>query len=136
MGVFEFKGYTVESMNYERNHYFNTVSKKINLDPKLSSEHNIDNNHVTIFLSVVAGSTEDVGIPFKVSCSVKGSFLYNKDEDEKGFGIDTFIVNNSVAILYPYVRAIISNLTAFSNEFPGYNMPTINVAKALKDNRS
>ncbi|MCI1632814.1 MAG: protein-export chaperone SecB [Liquorilactobacillus nagelii] len=39
--------------------------------------------------------------------------------------------NNAVAILYPYARAIVATLTTTSNEFPGYNMPTINVNKVL-----
>ena len=82
-------------------------------------------------MSVIVGSLEDKTIPFQVSCSIIGTFVYEPDEDATNVGLDALVRNNAVAILYPYVRAIIATLTTTSNEFPGYNMPTINVSELL-----
>lgn len=98
---------------------------------KLTKKVSIEQNKINIKLSVAVGSLEDLDIPFYAKCSVIGTFTYNSDEDEIGTGIDTLVRNNAVAILYSYVRAIIATLTTTSNEFPGYNMPTINVGKVL-----
>lgn len=131
MSVLSFEGYKVENMNYQRNNQYKNTKETVLLDPKLNTEINIEKNKINITLTVTVGSLEDMTTPFKVDCSVMGMFTYNPDEDETGVGIDTFVRNNAVAILYPYVRAIIAMLTTTSNEFPGYNMPAINVNKVL-----
>lgn len=133
MSVLEFKGYTVNKMIYEKNNNFLDSNKNISLNPKLSAESTSDNSNITIKLSVSVGSFEDTSTPFRVQCEVEGRFIYNIDEDENDFGKDVFIKNNCVAILYPYVRAIVGTLVSSSNEFPGYYMPTINVSKALSE---
>ncbi|WP_204122487.1 protein-export chaperone SecB [Lacticaseibacillus mingshuiensis] len=133
MSVLDFKGYTVTQMAYSKNAAFDQVNRQISLNPKLSEKHIIEDSSATINLRVVAGSDEGDKLPFSVSCEVQGKFIYNFEEDENNLGAEVFVRNNGVAILYPYVRAIIGNLTAFSNEFPGFFLPTINVAKALAD---
>lgn len=131
MSVLKFLGYKVMQMKYERNPVFESVKKPISLEPKMTSKTNIEDNNINITLSVIVGSLEDQTIPFQVSCSIIGTFVYEPDEDATNVGLDALVRNNAVAILYPYVRAIIATLTTTSNEFPGYNMPTINVSKLL-----
>ncbi len=135
MTVLKFNGYTVKEMGYRNNPNFKK-KKNISLTPEIQSNNEINDNKIIVNLSVKAGSISDESMPFEVTCSVQGKFEYNPDEDTNKVGVDTFIRNNSVAILYPYVRAIIATLTTTSNEFPGYNMPTINVAEILRNNNS
>nr|WP_278415790.1 protein-export chaperone SecB [Lactobacillus taiwanensis] len=45
--------------------------------------------------------------------------------------MSNFVKKTTVAILYPYIRQLISSLTQESNEYPSYILPTINVAKML-----
>ncbi|MDN2452978.1 protein-export chaperone SecB [Lactobacillus sp. UCMA15818] len=131
MSALQFLGYKVMQMKYERNTGFESVKEPISLEPKMTTKINLEDNNINITLSVVVGSLEHKNIPFQVSCSIIGTFVYKTDEDTTKIGLDTLIRNNAVAILYPYVRAIIATLTTTSNEFPGYNMPTINVSKVL-----
>lgn len=131
MSVLQFDGYKVESMSYQRNDHFERTKKAVMLKPKLATKVDVKDNSINIMLKVVAGSLETNSVPFQVDCSVVGRFTYKPDEDSTGIGLDIFVRNNAVAILYPYVRAIIATLTTTSNEFPGYNMPTINVGKLL-----
>ncbi|MCH5463435.1 hypothetical protein HC026_05230 [Lactobacillus sp. LC28-10] len=131
MSVLQFDGYKVTSMEYHRNTNFETPKEQITLDPKLKADHEVNDNHISVTLSLTVGSLTKKSIPFQVDCSVVGSFTYNPEEDKSEIGLDGFIRDNTVAILYPYVRAIIATLTTTSNEFPGYIMPTINVRQVL-----
>ncbi|RKD29993.1 hypothetical protein BG617_01670 [Lactiplantibacillus paraplantarum] len=70
-------------------------------------------------------------MPFRASITINGTFEFNVSEDDSGVGVDMLIRNNAVAILYPYARALIANLTLSSNEYPAVTLPTINVAKVL-----
>lgn len=134
MAILEFNGYTVKEMNYKRNPQFKPDKKnRVNLNPTFDSQNNIEKNKIIVDLKIKAGSVDDPSIPFLVGCSIQGIFEYNANEDKNNVGIDSFIHNNAVAILYPYARAIIATLTTSSNEFPGYNMPTVNIAEVLKN---
>lgn len=131
MSVLQFLGYKVIAMEYKRNPRFETVTDPISLEPKITTKINVENSDINITLSVMVGSLDGKDIPFQVNCSIIGTFVYNPDEDLTEVGLDTLVRNNAVAILYPYARAIVATLTTTSNEFPGYNMPTVNVNKIL-----
>ncbi|WP_334352017.1 protein-export chaperone SecB [Companilactobacillus sp. HBUAS56257] len=133
MAVLNFNGYTVKEMNYTKNDNFKNDSE-IALKPKLKFNNQIKNDKIVVEISASIGSLKDNRIPFKASCSLEGTFEYISSEDESNIGPDSLIRNNAVAILYPYLRATISNLTSQSNEFPAYILPTVNVAKLLKNN--
>lgn len=57
--------------------------------------------------------------------------LIKANRDQAQVGIDTLINKNAVAILYPYVRALVSGITNASNEYPALILPTINVSQIL-----
>lgn len=135
MGVLEFKGYSVKKMHYDRNSNFTQQNGKIRLNPVIKAKTSRSENEVTVELSVQVGNLDGDDWPFEVMCVAKGDFVYNPSEDDQGMGIDTFIKNNTVAILYPYVRTIITTLTSSSNEFPGVYLPTINVGKMLRHSK-
>lgn len=136
MSILRFNGYKVQEMAYKRNAHYQPAKKQIELDPKITTKVDITDNDINITLTVMIGSLEKGSMPFQVRCSIIGNFTYNPVEDNTNIGIDTFVRRNAVAILYPYARAIIATLTTTSNEFPGYNMPTINVAKLLTQDDS
>lgn len=132
MAVLEFNGYKVKEMSYKSNPNFKK-EKNLFLNPKLKVENNVQDNKIEVDLYVKVGSLDDESMPFEVKCAVEGTFVYNADQDENNMGVDVFIRNNAVAILYPYIRSLVATLTTSSNEFPGYNMPTINVGEVLKE---
>lgn len=57
--------------------------------------------------------------------------LIKANRDQAQVGIDTLINKNAVAILYSYVRALVSVITNASNEYPALILPTINVSQIL-----
>lgn len=61
---------------------------------------------------------------------IEGLFEF-VESDSEGLKFEEYLTNNAVAILFPYLRSTISELTAKSNQFPVLNLPIINVAKML-----
>ncbi|WP_137625597.1 protein-export chaperone SecB [Lactiplantibacillus pingfangensis] len=135
MSVLKFKGYVVNDMIYRKNSKFENENGKISLKPKLHEHDKVQDETIFVTLEVTAGSLEDKRMPFEASVSIQGEFEYIPEEDKDDFGITTFIKQNAVAILYPYVRTLMSNLTLASNENPAFLLPTINVSEVLERER-
>ncbi|UIF28561.1 protein-export chaperone SecB [Levilactobacillus brevis] len=133
MAVLKFIKYNVQNMTYQRNENYHQTRSEIKMNPQVSRKIDIDENRINVTLSIVVGSLENENIPFKTSCAITGVFDYQPEEDNTDAGLDQLVRVNAVAILYPYVRSIITMLTTTSNEYPGYIMPTINVNKLLRD---
>lgn len=131
MAVLEFKNYIVNNMSYIKNKNFDRKTREINLKPVISADFNRKADIIYVKLTVLIGSLDDKKIPFKVECEVTGKFKYNADKNDTKISEEAIVKNNTVAILYPYIRQLISSLTQQSNEYPSYILPTINVAKML-----
>ncbi|HJG39012.1 protein-export chaperone SecB [Lactobacillus amylovorus] len=132
MAVISFENYRVLELSYKRK----TDIKKtntINLKPKILNKINIDNSQkrATVRLGVVI----DEEVPFKLKVEIEGTFLYDVKEDPNKIGFKNLLNTNAVAILYPYLRSLVSSLTGMSNEFAQLILPTVNIAQMLKDNK-
>ena len=132
MAVISFENYRVLELSYKRK----TDIKKtntINLKPKIFNKINIDNSQkrATVRLGVVI----DEEVPFKLKVEIEGTFLYDVKEDPNKIGFKNLLNTNAVAILYPYLRSLVSSLTGMSNEFAQLILPTVNIAQMLKDNK-
>lgn len=129
----EFKGYSVKEQSYKRNETFNQTVQKVTLTPQiaLTIENKVKEDGLLVNLGVKVGSLTDA--PFEVNVQVCGEFVYHHEKDTARVGVDTLIRRNAVAILYPYVRSLVSNLTNTSNEYPACILPTIDVAQVLKE---
>ncbi|GBG04427.1 protein-export chaperone SecB [Lactobacillus rodentium] len=132
MAALEFKNYIVNDVSYIKNKYFDNSEKRINLRPVFNADFKIDKNNIQVKLNVLVGSLEDKKVPFKVECEIIGEFIYDEDQNDTEISKETIIKNNTVAILYPYVRQLIASITQQSNEYPTYILPTINVARVLE----
>lgn len=127
-----FNTYTIKNMEYNRNPNFEkNLDGQIPISTDIKTDSTIKNDEIFIDLNVTVGSLKDKNIPFEVKCSIQGDFKYNETSDLDALNLDETIRKNAVAILYPYVRSIVSMLTNSANEFPTFNMPTINVNKIL-----
>ncbi|MFY0930570.1 protein-export chaperone SecB [Lactobacillus paragasseri] len=133
MAILEFKNYIVNNMSYIKNKNFDRQDNEINLKPIISADFNRKDDTIDVKLTVLIGSLEDKKMPFKIECEVVGEFKYNADKNDTKISEEAIIKNNTVAILYPYIRQLISSLTQQSNEYPSYILPTINVTKVLKE---
>lgn len=135
MAVLEFKRYHVTEQSYKRNEHFEKSDNGIDINPKFAFniKNNARDNSFIVNLGITIGSSSDNSVPFEVIVRVSGKFVYRIEDDTENVGADTLIRKNAVAILYPYVRSLVSSLTNSSNEYPAVTLPTIDVAQVLEE---
>lgn len=124
---FRFSKYIIKRANL----YFsgNKVSKNIELG---FSPKGVVLSDKKIFILSLETSINDKDI-FKVDLEAEAQFEY---DDAFGESLEKFLTTNAPALLFPYIRAYISNITALSG-IPPVVLPTINMAglsDTLKNN--
>lgn len=134
MAVLEFKSYSVNELSYKKNDLYQGTRQNINIDPEIKINNTLAQDSIIVTVNVQIGSQTDKQAPFMVIASISGEFVYYENEDHNQAGVDTLIKKNAVAILYPYVRSLVSNITNASNQFPALILPTINVTQVLDEN--
>ncbi|MBS7787653.1 protein-export chaperone SecB [Flavobacterium sp. CYK-55] len=121
-------------------YYFNSV--KIDLDEKKSKDVNVEFNPSGVF------NTEKSEYELKITFSAysgenKNEFIrivciaiFGFDNVSKLEEVPSFFYRNSIAILFPYLRAFVSTVTLQAN-IPPMVLPTYNLSeleKPLKEN--
>lgn len=118
-----FVNYIVDSVEFKNNPGFE--GEETQLDFKPSVEFDIDDNDLLVLLTVdVFKDAEKNNYPFEMSVSVVGYFKLTTEENIEKYKA------NAVAVLFPYVRSIISTYTAAANVNP-LILPTVNINKML-----
>ena len=72
---------------------------------------NLEGNVSLVGLSV----TLDVNSPFKLEVAIEGKFKYTVEDDKDSVGAEQLLSTNAVAILFPYLRSVVSSVTMLSN---------------------
>ncbi len=124
-GAIRFLDYRVLKVEF----YLNDVETQSDeLNVKFSSDKEIDKelNNMLVELDVKIGDKDKS--PFFMNICLEG--LFELSQDYLDYDIDNFY-SNALAILYPYIRAIVSTYTAGANIQPVI-LPTINIKKMLK----
>lgn len=129
-----FEDYTVEKIEFYNNLNFNSKEDiKIDLDIDSSVTFSDDNRSFLLKLTVeLFKDAVKNNYPFSMNLSIIGMFRLDTDNKEK---INTFAEVNGVAILFPYIRSIVSTYTANAN-VPPLILPPINVINYLKNKRN
>lgn len=121
----KFLNYIVNEVNYKTN---NTELRKdgwnLNFDIRNTTKINEEKNKMAITLNVnIFEGVKDA--PFYMKVEIVGYFELEGEEDIIGYEA------NAIAIMYPYLRAIVSTYTASTNVAPVI-LPAINVNAMLK----
>lgn len=121
--ILKFKGFMVEKMEYLKNKKV-TLEDEVFLSPDILFKlaMNKDKTKANIYIGIKLGSEKN--LPFIVEAIVRGDFEITNSELEEE-EIKKFYLQNGTAILFPYVRSIITDLTSKSNHNP-IILPTIN----------
>ena len=127
--ILKFKEYIVEDVIFKNNDKFDN-SQAVKLDLKINEETKKENNILKVDLNVtVFEEAEKNNYPFYIKLRVRGIFQIEGNDEDVGF-----FKPNAIAILFPYVRAIISTYTGIANINP-LILPAINVNKLLENNK-
>lgn len=124
-----FKDYIVDKMLFKANPNYEEEENGITMEPDISVE--ISNDEKTAVVKLDGDINTELENPvYQVSVTIIGIFEYNQEDD--GIGFNDLLSSNAIAILYPYLRSIISELTNKSNTYPNFNLPVMNVVQMLK----
>ncbi|MEJ7541790.1 protein-export chaperone SecB [Staphylococcus intermedius] len=131
MAGISFINYVVDAMYYKTNPHFDAENnKEIFINEEIFADIDIDNEKNVAIVTLKAELVETNEVPFSFEASIVGYFEFNLEESD-GNSFKDFLETNAIAILFPYLRSIVSELTGKSNRFPSYNMPVRNIAHEL-----
>lgn len=134
-GVLKFNGYNVEKLNYNKNNSKDmNSSETVSLTPQIMFKIALKENNplrANVLIGVRLGYGNNV-LPFKVEAVIKGHFELEGEEDTELENIYKFYLQNGTAILYPYLRAIVTTLTGTGN-YQAIILPTVNFYKMIEN---
>ncbi|MGW8124558.1 protein-export chaperone SecB [Staphylococcus xylosus] len=124
-----FQDYVFKKLSYVANEGFSPQSKQLDLKPEINVQVHLDkgSKEFVIVLSLIENSKED-HTPFNLDVEMIGIFNYTEDFEDD---LNTIIENNAIAIMFPYLRSAITDLTQKTNEFPPFILPIINIGEML-----
>lgn len=127
--VIEFKGYEIENIYYNKNELSEELKKELTFDEignamKLAYKTGLSSDEkmglVSFMINIYRGSDY-----LNFELEVSGHFaILDKLNPEK---IDEYLSINGTAILFPYVRSIVSMLTTLDSK-DAIILPTINTS--------
>ncbi|WP_165786781.1 protein-export chaperone SecB [Heyndrickxia camelliae] len=136
-GIMSFEGFQIDNMSYEKssgnmNHDYTKLSPEFFI--KLAEKEN-DSSKFNIIMGVrIIDEDGDNSLPFNAEVVVRG-FYTLKVEDAEQHEIDdisTFKLVNGCAILFPYVRSALTDITSKSRHNP-LILPTINFTRFIEN---
>ncbi|MDV7690057.1 protein-export chaperone SecB [Enterococcus gallinarum] len=138
MASITFKDFYVDFLEYKENPNFaNDDTKTLDVDIKPKADIVFKGDLAVILFESSFGSEENVNCPFTANISLKSFFEYEvtkNDDDIKQ--LQLLLSQNALAMVYPYIRSLVSDLTLRSNKFPAFILPTINVVELMEKNKS
>lgn len=128
--ILKFQKYYVNKIEFNRNSEFSPVkSMKLDfsIDRKITHEDGNKTALVTLRVKIFEDAMKN-NYPFSMSVELVGEFAF---ENADNINLK-LLEQNAIAILFPYVRAIISTYTAAANVQP-LILPTINVVALMNE---
>ena len=91
-----------------------------------------------VILSCSLGDESKIDCPFIGEVRVTGLFRVEFDEENKKDSeiAKDFLSQNTITILFPYLRSFIADMTLRTNKFPAFIIPPFNVVEMVKDSNS
>lgn len=138
MGAISFEDYHLSEISYVINDNFDDSSETIDINPTIEIGVDRDREERKIFskLRVIHGSLENSKSAFVITVDITGQFYYDESEiDSYNVEFDNFISESTIAILWSFIRPMISDLITRGNQFPNFLLPVINVKQLIEENK-
>lgn len=123
--TFDFVDYKIVNINFALT---GKSPDKIEISPKIEIQHKKDGNILKVFLGVVF---ENPKSPFVFNVKLVGIFKFEQDITNED--LDSIANVNCSAILYPFVRETVADITRRSG-FPALLLPPLNFVQLYKEN--
>lgn len=98
------------------------IAPTLEITPKKLGQDDV----FSVLMRVAIEDSDNIKYPFNLDVAIEGIFKVDLNSDVK-----TLIELNTVSILFPYMRAIITQITALAGIEPLY-LPIINVQQAYQ----
>lgn len=130
-GFIQFIGYEVNKIHFELSHYYEG-DKEFQISPKFGmGVTDCGNNEYKVQLSISLVATDENPIPFSMEVVMTGNFLANMENENDEFK-QKILHENTVAIMFPFLRAMVASLTTNANIQP-LLLPVFNIAGAFRN---
>ena len=127
--VLRFDKYIVKSITFQANEKFYCMDDQVELDFDFDIRSSIEENKLIIELSsIIFPNAVTQNYPFEMEVVLKGFFSIDSADSNVDI---SFFKTNAVAILFPYLRAIVSSYTANANIAPVI-LPAMNINEYIR----
>lgn len=132
-GIITFSGFRAEKISYEYKE-IESKTKEATISPsfmlrmirKDSQQGNDVEQQFNILLGVRVGYDDDEFTPFMGEVLLRGFFSFKAENISASIGdVNKFLLTNSCAVLFPYVRSALTDVTSKGEHNP-IILPTIN----------
>lgn len=122
-----FEKYYVDYIDFKRNYGYE-ANGKVEIDFEIGSEMNFTNETTAEVKLIVAifRDAESKNKPFEFNLVITGIFSVNENTKEN----QSLLEKNTLAILFPFARAIVSTYTANANVQP-LILPPVNIVNYI-----
>ena len=122
----QFKKYIIENIEFDYNLEFNDDESKLDFSIDKEFIPLEEKVFVLKLIMEVFPAKERKVYPFNLKVTMSGFFEYEGNVDVKQY------LPNAAAIMYPYMRSIVTSITSNANVAP-LILPTINTQKLFED---
>ena len=127
--VLRFDKYIVKSISFQANEKCYCMDDQVELDFDFDIRSSIEENKLIIELSsIIFPNAVTQNYPFEMEVVLKGFFSIDSADNNVDI---SFFKTNAVAILFPYLRAIVSSYTANANIAPVI-LPAMNINEYIR----
>ena len=123
---FDFIDYKMVNINFSLT---GKSPKKIEISPKIELKHEKDENQLKVLLALLF---ENPKAPFVFNVKIAGLFDFGRNIEEED--LDSVANVNCAAILYPFMREAVADLTRRSG-FPPLLLPPLNFLALYQENK-
>lgn len=137
--VLQFVNYSVDKIVFVNNSEYDKEESEL----KLKFKHNIKEDdqepkkyYVNIIMNLYDKNEHELkDCPFQLDISITGTFKMNNYEGMEDGLIDKLVNENTITILFPYLRSLITSVTANANINP-LILPPVNILNLLENEKN
>lgn len=137
MAILKFENYFFEDFSFKENENFDSNSDGLDVDffPKVEVNILEKENACVVSIYCRLGDESKINCPFTGEVSLTGIFRVEMDESDEN---DTNIANelltqNTISILFPYLRSFVSDMTLRTNKYPAFILPPFNILEMVNE---
>lgn len=131
MAGIKFNDYIVSKLSYEENNNFNIETTELNATTTFEAKIVLSDKEAQVTIINQTGDLKLETSPFQVLIELTGFFEYIEAEKED-IEFEQYLRNNAIAILFPYIRALLSDVITKANNFPTLILPVTNIVNMME----